>query len=160
MPQQKTFENPNSAEAIAYRQQYAKDTSKDGKYAEGMKYVSKDDPRRMYDSSANVGYEQDLTPGQELKQWHMSKAYKQEMEDQGIDWNASGGYHNYNFDMTRGYFVPNQSLRQQRASMYDNMYMREADRGKLGDRNSYINEYYDPLGGSFEYDNTYDLNLG
>lgn len=159
VPQQKTFDNPHSAEAIAYRQQYAKDTSKDGKYAEGMKYVSGNDPRRVYDSSANVGYNQDLTSGQELKQWHMSRAYKQKMEEDDIDWNASGGYHNYNFDMTKGYFVPNQSLRQQRASMYDNMFMRDADGvvNRHGDRDSYIHEYYDPLGGGFEYDNTYDM---
>ena len=117
-----------------------------------------DDPRKVYDPSANIGYDQDLNPGQELKQWHAGKAYKQQMEADGINWNAAGGYHNYSFDMTKGYFVPNESLRQQRAQMYDNMYMRGgSDRARLGDRHSYIHDYYDPLSGEFEYDNTYDM---
>ena len=145
-PERQTFDNPHSAEAIAYRQQRSKNLANQGKGP------------GVYDTSVNEGYDQNLTPGQELKQWHMDKAYKQEMEKQGLNWDSAGGYHNYKFDMTKGYYVPNEATRQQRASMYDNMYMRGgSDRAKLGDRHSYIHKFFDPLNGAFQYDNTYDI---
>ena len=157
------FDDPNSPAAIAARQAWAKGPGVNeyhdpSKHRDSFSAVLGNYNHDVYDPSANVGYEQNLTPGDSLQQWHMGRAYRQEMEDQGIDWNAGGGYHNYNFDMNKGYFVPNESLRQRRARMFDNMYMREGDRGRLGDRNAYIHQYYDPLEGSFQYDPTYDLN--
>ena len=155
------FDDPNSPEAIAARQEWARGPGVNeyhdpSKHRDSISDVLGNYNHDVYDPSANVGYEQNLTPGESLQQWHMGRAYRQEMADQGIDWDAGGGYHNYKFDMNRGYFVPNESLRQRRAAMYDNMYMREPH-NLPSDRNAYIHRFYDPLEGNFQYDPKYDL---
>ena len=163
VPDKQTFKDPHSNEAISARLQYSKDIGKDGKYSEGMKYVAKDDPRRVYDSSSSIneGYDRNLTPGQKGKEWWMGKQYRQDMKDKGISW-ESGGFNAYDFDGSKGYFVPKAKTRQQRAMEYDRIFtndpgllVSDSKRENLGDRYDYIHRTYDPLNGSFNWRQEY-----
>lgn len=146
------FDNPHSAEAIQARQNFQQNEMTKNYHTGQIDDRLKNKYQlNVYDPSANEGYDNDLTPGQQLKQWHMSKAYKQQLESDEIEMPRDGGYV---FDMTKNAFVPNEATRQRRAQQYDTAYMQ----GRyMGDRYAYIHQIFDPYGGQFEYDNTYDM---
>lgn len=153
-----TFADPNSNEAIAGRQAYLKARrEKDSPEYEAFQGMSAD--QQVYDPSANKGYDQNLTAAEKHKQSRMGQQYLKQMKERGISFDTGSAYgqNDYEFDMNKGVFVPNQKTRQHKASGYDNMYMSGVkSKEALGDRYNFIHQTFDPLNGEFVYDPNQD----
>ena len=142
MPQ--TYDDPNSAEAIAGRQDYLR-RRKDKSSKEYEVWNRLGASQQMYDPTVHTGYTDLSDWSNRLQNQDAEQTYRKELEQRGIEFNKP---QNHTFDFNKGYYVPNTFARNQRASMYDNMFMRGgSDRERVGDRNDYVHRYYDPLNG-------------
>ena len=151
-----TYDDPNSDEAIAGRQEWWK-KARDKDTMEHKVWDAQG--RKSYDQSANEGYEQNLTLAERHKQKRMGQQYLKQMKKRGISFDTGSAYgqNNYQFDMNKGVFVPTERTRQNKASGYDNMYMSGVkSKEALGDRYSFIHQTFDPLNGGFVYDPNQD----